>query len=141
MDKITPENRSKNMSAIKATSTKPELFVRSYLRKNGVTYRCNVHNLPGRPDIAIQKYRLAINVHGCFWHGHKNCKKFRLPKTNTEFWKVKIESNIVRDSRNREWFLSRGYQYWEIWECELSIGDTSKLDDFLKVYRRIKSIV
>ncbi len=118
MDKITAKRRSENMSAIKGSSTKPELFVRQYLTKNGVRYRCNVRDLPGRPDITIKKYKLALNVHGCFRHGHQNCKNFRLPKTNVEFWKTKIETSIKRDERHRRSLSASGYQYWEVRECE-----------------------
>lgn len=141
MDGISSEKRSKNMSAIKSAFTKPEMLVRQYLRSKGVWYRCNVKDLPGRPDIAIKKYRLALNVHGCFWHGHQNCKKFRLPKTNVDFWKTKIESNIERDERHRRSLSAYGYQYWEVWECELQNGDFTKLDAFVDVYRKIRSIV
>jgi len=115
--------------------------VRRYLRHNGVFYRCNVKNLPGRPDIAIKKFRLALNVHGCFWHGHQNCKNFRLPKTNIEFWKAKIEANMLRDEKTRKSLLALGYQYWEVWECELLRNDFAQLDDFVKSYRRVRSIV
>ena len=81
------------------------MFVRQYLTKNGVRYRCNVRDLPGRPDITIKKYKLALNVHGCFRHGHQNCKNFRLPKTNVEFWKTKIETNIKRMNGIEEVYL------------------------------------
>ena len=129
------------MSAIKSGSTRPEILVRKYLRSNGVWYRCNVKGLPGRPDIAIKKYKLALNVHGCFWHGHQNCKKFRLPKTNVDFWRTKIESNILRDKRHRENFSNFGYQNCEVWECELLRGKFTKLDEFIQVYRESKNIV
>ena len=140
MDKINSAQRSRNMSAIKSTSTKPEMLVRRYLRSKGVLYRCNVKDLPGRPDIAIKKYRIALNVHGCFWHGHQSCKHFRLPKSNVDFWRTKIESNILRDEENRKSLLKLGYQYWEVWECELLKKDFTKLDDFIKVYRKTRNI-
>ena len=129
------------MSKIRFKDTKPEIFVRRYIFKRGIRLRKNVKDLPGKPDIAIKKYKLALNVHGCFWHGHQNCKKFRLPKTNVEFWKTKIESNIERDERHRRSLSASGYQYWEVWECELQNGDFTKLDAFVEVYRKIKSIV
>ena len=90
MDRLTKSERSANMSKIRFKDTKPEIFVRRYIFKRGIRFRKNVKDLPGKPDIAIKKYKLALNVHGCFWHGHQNCKKFRLPKTNVEFWKTKI---------------------------------------------------
>ena len=141
MDRISREKRSKNMSAIQSASTKPEMLVRTYLRRNGVFYRCNVKNLPGRRDVAIKKFRLALNVHGCFWHGHQNCKNFRLPKTNIEFWKAKIEANMLRDEKTRKSLLALGYQYWEVWECELLRNDFTQLDDFVESYRRVRGIV
>ena len=141
MDRLTKSERSANMSKIRFKDTKPEIFVRRYIFKRGIRFRKNVKDLPGKPDIAIKKYKLALNVHGCFWHGHQNCKKFRLPKTNVEFWKTKIESNIERDERHRRSLSASGYQYWEVWECELQNGDFTKLDAFVEVYRKIKSIV
>ena len=141
MDRLTKSERSANMSKIRFKDTKPEIFVRRYIFKRGIRFRKNVKDLPGKPDIAIKKYKLALNVHGCFWHGHQNCKKFRLPKTNTDFWKTKIDANIRRDERHRKSLDNLGYQYWEVWECELSGGDFMKLDEFIQVYRESKSIV
>lgn len=139
MDKVSKSKRSKMMSGIKSKNTKPELWVRKYLRARGVFYRCNVKGLPGRPDIAIKKYRIALNVHGCFWHGHNNCKDFRFPKTNLDFWRAKIASNIQRDHLNNLKLKNLGYQYWEIWECELLKKDYSKLDEFIGVYKKNKN--
>jgi len=141
MDRLSKEQRSQNMSVIRDKDTKPELFVRRFLRTRRVSYRCNVRTLPGRPDIAIKKYKLALNVHGCFWHGHNNCKRYRLPKSNVDFWKAKIESNILRDERQKQTLLSLGYHYWEIWECEILRGDLTKLEEFVDVYRRVRNIV
>ena len=134
MDKITAKRRSENMSAIKGSSTKPELFVRQYLTKNGVRYRCNVRDLPGRPDIAIKKYKLALNVHGCFWHGHQDCRNFRLPRTNVEFWREKLSRNRERDAKNRDCLIEAGFRYHEIWQCEIERGDFRKLDLFIDEY-------
>ncbi len=134
MDKISAENRSKNMSAIRGTSTKPELIVRKFLTSSGVKYRCNVKTLPGSPDIAIQKYKLALNVHGCFWHGHKNCENFRLPKSNTMFWDAKIGGNVERDFRNRQALEALGFQYFVVWECELKAKNFEVLNQFIDTY-------
>ena len=122
------------MSAIKGVNTKPELLVRSYLRSNGVKYRCNVKSLPGSPDIAIKKYKLALDVHGCFWHGHTNCKHFRLPKSNTLFWDEKIGKNISRDLRTKKQLEALGFQYFVIWECEVKEIKMSKAKNFVKLY-------
>ena len=99
MDKLNRDQRSRNMSAVKSRNTKPELVVRKFLAKAGVKYRCNVRDLPGKPDIAIKKYNLALDVHGCFWHGHDGCKKAKLPSSNTDFWTEKIKANKLRDTR------------------------------------------
>ena len=96
----TPEQRSRNMAVIKWKDTKPEMIVRKYLFSRGLRFRVQVRKLPGNPDIVLPKYKTVIFVNGCFWHGHEGCKYFRLPKSNVEFWKEKIERNIARDVRN-----------------------------------------
>ena len=88
------------MAAIKGKDTKPEMIVRKYLFSRGLRFRVQVRKLPGNPDIVLPKYKTVIFVNGCFWHGHEGCKYFRLPKSNVEFWKEKIERNIARDVRN-----------------------------------------
>ena len=93
MDKISKEHRSWNMSRIGSKDTKPERKVRSFLHTHGVRYRCSPKDVIGKPDICIKRYRLALFVHGCFWHGHSNCKHFRLPRTNRILGK-KISRNI-----------------------------------------------
>ena len=94
--------RSYNMSKIKGKDTKPELMVRKYLFSHGFRYRVNVNVLPGKPDIVLPKYKTAIFINGCFWHGHENCKFYVLPKTRTEWWKQKIDRNKQRDIEVRE---------------------------------------
>ena len=93
-DKAT---RSYNMSRIRNKDTKPEILVRKFLFANGFRYRLNDTKLPGKPDIVLPKYKTVIFVNGCFWHGHENCKYFKLPATQTEWWKEKIEGNIKND--------------------------------------------
>ena len=85
-DRQTPEQRHRNMAAVRSRNTKPELALRYALWHNGFRYRVNDNSLPGKPDIVLPKYRTAIFIHGCFWHGHKDCKYYTVPKTNTEFW-------------------------------------------------------
>ena len=140
MDRITREQRSRNMSAIGGKSTKPEQIVRKYLFTSGIRYRCNVKTLAGKPDIAIKKFKLALNIHGCFWHGHENCKNFRLPKSNVDFWRKKISSNKKRDKKNRQILIEQGFSYWEIWECEIKRGNFDKVDQFIRAYRLLKNI-
>lgn len=120
----TPEERSRNMSAIKSNDTKPEMIVRRYL--HGLGYRYGLHNkkLPGRPDIVLRRYKTIIFVNGCFWHGHENCKYYRLPKSNTDFWQTKIAQNRVRDERDIKELVQLGWHVIVIWECELKTEKT-----------------
>lgn len=111
--------RSFNMSMIKGKDTKPELLVRRFLFGNGFRYRVNVRSLPGKPDIVLRKYGVVIFINGCFWHGHENCKYFKIPKTRTDWWKDKIERNIKRDTKVRDELRQIGWRTMVIWECQL----------------------
>lgn len=102
MDKLTPEQRSLNMSKIHSKNTKPEVFLRKALFKAGFRFRKNDKRYIGTPDILLPHYNAVIFINGCFWHGHENCRLFRLPKTNIEFWKNKIEKNKKRDVKNHK---------------------------------------
>lgn len=115
----TKESRSYNMSRISGKDTKPEELVRKYLFSKGVRYRKNVRKLPGTPDLALPKYRTVIFVNGCFWHGHEGCKYFVWPKSNAEFWRQKIETNISRDQRKEAQLRDMGWNVMIVWECEL----------------------
>ena len=115
-DKAT---RSYNMSRIKSKNTKPEILVRKFLFANGFRYRLNDKKLPGKPDIVLPKYKTVIFVNGCFWHGHENCKYFKLPKTRTEWWKEKIDGNINNDLKKHTLLEEAGYKVVVIWECEI----------------------
>ena len=114
-----PETRSYNMSKIKGKDTKPEILVRKYLFANGFRYRINVKTLPGKPDIVLPKYKTVIFVNGCFWHGHKGCKYFVLPKTRTEWWLQKIKDTQKRDKQAEIELNVMGWRVIRIWECEL----------------------
>lgn len=127
MDVHDKETRSYNMSRIKGKDTKPEEIVRKYLFSKGFRYRKNDKRLPGTPDIVFPKYKTAIFVNGCFWHGHKDCRYFVIPKTNTEFWLNKINANIERDRRKHNELKELGWKVIVVWECELKpaiIGKT-----------------
>lgn len=118
-DVMTKEQRSHCMAAIKGKDTKPEMIVRRYLFSRGLRFRVQVRKLPGNPDIVLPKYKTVIFVNGCFWHGHEGCKYFRLPKSNIEFWKEKIDRNIARDIRNDGELKALGWHVIRVWECDI----------------------
>ncbi|MDP2792190.1 MAG: very short patch repair endonuclease [Rectinemataceae bacterium] len=118
MDTVPPETRSRMMSGIKNKNTKPEIVIRKYLHAAGYRFRLHKKNLPGKPDISMKKYNAIIFVHGCFWHGH-DCRYFKVPKTNTEFWKKKIEINRQRDLRDVLALMNIGWRVCIIWECSI----------------------
>ncbi len=119
-DNHSREIRSYNMSRIRSIDTTPELIVRKYLFRNNFRYRLHDKKLPGKPDIILKKYKTVVFVHGCFWHGHLGCKKFVIPKTNTIYWKPKIEKNRERDVKNTRQLKSLGWNIIIIYECQLS---------------------
>lgn len=129
MDWQTPQQRSYNMSQIGSKATKPELIVRHWLWNHGYRYRLNVKSVPGKPDIVLRKYRTAIFVNGCFWHGHEGCKKYTVPKSNTDFWITKIQRNRKRDQEEYKALQNAGWQVVVIWECQLK---KTVLDDTMR---------
>lgn len=131
-DVHTSEIRSFNMSRIKSKDTKPEILVRKFLHKNGFRYKFHDKTLPGKPDIVLPKYKTVIFVNGCFWHGHENCKFFKIPKTRTEWWQIKINKNIINDSNAIKSLRLLGWKVVCIWECELN---KSKKDFNLKMLK------
>ena len=108
------------MSHIRSKDTRPEQAVRHELWRRGYRYRLNVRKLPGTPDIVLPKYRTVIFVNGCFWHGHKDCSKYTVPKSNVEFWKAKVAHNQERDALNIQRLESIAWNVITVWECELS---------------------
>ena len=124
--------RSFNMSRIKGKNTRPEMLVRKFLFANGFRYRLHVKNLPGHPDIVLPKYKTVIFVNGCFWHGHKGCRYFVLPKTRMEWWLQKIKGTWVRDKDAEIKLQVLGWKVIVIWECELkNINLTATLSGLL----------
>ena len=136
-DKMTPEQRHRCMSHIRSRNTKPELKVRKWLWKHGYRYRLNVKSVPGKPDIVMRKYRTAIFVNGCFWHGHdltpnpssrgegRDCfmgdsRCCKIPQSNREFWVKKIRCNQERDQKNYRVLQENGWQVIVVWECQLT---------------------
>ena len=116
---MTPEQRFKCMSHNRAKDTGPELKLRHALWQLGFRYRVNVKRLPGSPDIVLPKYRTVIFVHGCFWHGHKDCKKYTVPKSNTDFWVEKVARNQQRDQDVWRQLEAKDWSVIIVWECEL----------------------
>ena len=119
MDGLTPERRSWNMSRIHSKDTKIEVKVRQYLFSKGFRFRKNDKRYPGKPDVVLPKYKTVIFVNGCFWHMHKGCKQGRLPKSNVDFWKEKMERNAANDLLHQEQLQSMGWNVIVLWECEL----------------------
>lgn len=117
-DNHTKEVRSKNMSHIRSTNSKPEEIVRKYLFSQGFRYRKNVRKLPGCPDIVLAKYKTVIFVNGCFWHKH-DCPRFVWPSSNQEYWEPKIVRNVERDKQNSALLEEAGWNIIVVWECEL----------------------
>ncbi len=113
------EVRSYNMSQVRGKNTKPELLVRKFLFSQGYRYRLYDKKLPGKPDIILSKYNTVIFIHGCFWHGHENCRYSALPKTRMEFWSDKINTNRKRDYENIKQLKSKGWNVLVVYGCEL----------------------
>jgi DNA mismatch endonuclease, patch repair protein len=122
------------MSQIKGKNTMPEISVRKFLFKSGLRYKLHDSKLPGTPDIVLPKYKTVIFVNGCFWHGHKGCKKFVIPKTRTDFWLSKIQTNISNEKKNVVLLNKKGWKVLTVWECQLK-----KQETFYKILQRIKT--
>ncbi|MDZ7697511.1 MAG: very short patch repair endonuclease [Deltaproteobacteria bacterium] len=124
VDRISKEHRSWNMSRIPGKDTKPEKIVRSVLHKAGYRFRLNFDRVPGKPDIVLPKHKLAIFVHGCFWHRHPNCKYAYTPKSRISFWQSKFAKNIERDRIVKSELESLGWNVLIIWECQTKDSET-----------------
>ena len=120
MDTVSKKKRSEIMSGIRSKNTKPEMAVRKYLSSKRYKYRLHDKKLPGKPDIVLKRKRIAIQVRGCFWHGH-NCKLSSYPKTNRKYWKNKINNNRKRDRTNDKLIKKMGYKLIVINECKIRI--------------------
>ncbi|MDR1493496.1 MAG: very short patch repair endonuclease [Planctomycetaceae bacterium] len=136
MDHLTKEKRSWNMSRIRSQETTPEIIFRKLIHRAGFRYRLYDKTLPGKPDLVLKKHRTVVFIHGCFWHGHKNCERGNRPKTHKNFWNKKIEGNIARDNKNRIKLRKIGWRVFTVWECELKNLDSI----FAKFKKFIKSV-
>jgi len=119
MDIWSKEKRSDVMSKIRSKNTKPEKLLRSLLHKQGLRFRIHKKDLPGKPDIVFSKRKIAIFVHGCFWHYHKDCNEGRIPSSNSKFWKEKLERNVAKDEKITSILTSMGWKVLTVWECEI----------------------
>ena len=117
-DIVGQTTRSRMMSGIRGKDTKPEMVIRKTLFARGFRYRLHDKKLPGKPDLVLKKYNSVIFIHGCFWHGH-NCHLFKWPKTNMEFWRNKIQTNMKKDVEIKMELLEMGWRVLVVWECAL----------------------
>lgn len=132
VDTFTRKRRSEIMGCIRSADTRPELVVRSLLHRAGFRFRLHDARLPGRPDIVLPRYKVAIYVHGCFWHGHKRCRDGRRPKSNTEYWNRKLDRNLARDARNARLVRRLGWKRIVIWECQLGKNRGAVLERLIR---------
>lgn len=121
-DIVDSATRSRMMSGIRGKNTKPEILIRSKLHRQGFRFRLHVRDLPGKPDIVLPRYRAAIFVHGCFWHGH-DCPLFKLPSTRRDFWREKIEHNQKNDLNAKKLLSDSGWRVGVVWECAIRGAD------------------
>lgn len=118
------------MSRIRSENTKPEIIVRKILHRLGYRFRLHRSELPGTPDLVLPKYRVALFVHGCYWHRHYGCKFAYTPKSNQPFWHNKFLQNVERDKKVREDLERMGWRTVIIWECETK--EESKLINLIR---------
>jgi DNA mismatch endonuclease (patch repair protein) len=119
MDRISEARRSANMRAVRGKDTAPEILVRKAAHRLGLRFRLHRKDLPGCPDLVFPKWRTALFVNGCFWHGHEDCRRAQLPSSNVEFWRRKLAANVARDSRNHERLDQLGWSVEVIWQCQI----------------------
>jgi DNA mismatch endonuclease, patch repair protein len=132
-DVHTQQQRRFNMQQIKGKDTKPEMLVRKFLHAQGYRYKLHDKTLPGTPDLVLPKYKTVIFIHGCFWHGHSNCKYFSIPKTRTQWWTDKIHKNTANDEKAVKLLKKNGWKIITVWECRLKPAKFEKtLNSILK---------
>ena len=117
-DAVSKAVRSQIMSNVPQRNTSPERLVRSFLHRLGYRFRLHRRDLPGSPDIVLPKHRIAIFVHGCFWHQHRGCRKSRRPASNTDYWNPKLDAIVLRDKKKIRELKALGWQVIVVWQCE-----------------------
>jgi len=132
-DTVSEKKRSYIMSQVGQKDTKPEIILRSLIHKMGYRFRLHRKDLPGSPDIVFPKYKKVIFVHGCFWHGHDDCKRATIPKTNSTYWKNKISKNKERDSRVIKELQELGWRSLILWSCEID-SESKELKNKVRDY-------
>lgn len=135
-DIVSKEVRSKMMSGIRGKNTKPELIIRHGLFALGLRYRLHVRDLPGKPDLVFPKYKTALFINGCFWHGH-DCKLFKAPSTNQDFWEMKINKTRINDEKNKSLLLNAGWKVVIVWECAIK----NKKNEFPALLQGVYEII
>lgn len=126
------------MSRIKGKDTKPEMLVRRFLHAQCFRYKLHDKKLPGKPDLVFPKYKTVIFIHGCFWHGHDNCKYFVVPKTRTEWWLNKINTNKANDAKAVKALKKDGWKIITIWERDLKAAKVER--SLKKLHQKISSV-
>lgn len=129
-DHLTPENRSVNMSRVRAANTIPELNVRRIAHRLGLRFRLHRKDLPGTPDLVLPRHGLVVLVHGCFWHRHDGCHRSTLPKSRTDFWRTKFAKTVERDARQQKDLKRLGWRILVIWECDTK--QPEKVEELLR---------
>jgi DNA mismatch endonuclease, patch repair protein len=119
IDTLSPDERSLNMSKIRSQDTRPEKIVRSFLHTQGYRFRLYQNDLPGKPDIVLRGHKIAIFVHGCFWHRHTSCRFATMPKSSITYWKDKFSKTVQRDKKNTLKLAQLGWNVVIIWECQI----------------------
>lgn len=127
------------MAGIKGKDTRPEMLVRRELHRRGFRFRIHRRDLPGRPDIVLPRFKAAIFVNGCFWHGH-DCKYFKMPQSNTGFWRAKITANQSRDVINREALTNLGWTPLTVWECQTRAGQASFSKEMDRIEMQLRTM-
>tara|TARA_R110001583_G_scaffold195050_3_gene368826 strand:- start:11551 stop:11988 length:438 start_codon:yes stop_codon:yes gene_type:complete len=140
VDVVDQKTRSRMMSGIRSANTRPEILLRKALHARGYRFWLHDRRLPGTPDIVLPKWRVAIQVHGCFWHRHAGCPKATTPASNAEFWQAKFDTNVRRDAAAAEKLLEQGWRLLVVWECagagRKSMG--GELDQVVRFIERAK---